>query len=262
MRNLSRRWWISLALWSAFTILSGWIGVRLLDACAFGATDWPAVVRRFMPNRCFTKAPDLQAVNDGAKALQAAIWQKQLVLAAKIAQCEKTCPPAPQQRAQTEGDIARDVARKRGANAGKLQITLAWHTNDDLDLQLSCPDGWLGQRLPVSRQNWGQCGDGKIDLDANKKMITSVTNPVENAVWVQDIPQGFYSVGADAFMIKSESPVEYLITVKLDDEEKTCTGMIEKNTSEVLLRFRPEHPLPDCDRKVSTHIACDHCAKN
>jgi len=210
------------------------------------------------PNHCAVRnSPDLQAINDAARTLEASIRQKQLIIAAKLAKCEVECSPPlprPKPHVETDGDKARKIVTERGGKTGRLQVTLAWHTFDDLDLEIVCPLGMLAQSR-YKQKAPGNCGDGKIDVDANRKMLNPVINPVENAVWENDIPELLY-VRVDAYLIKSASPVDYIVTVKLDDEEKICRGAIERSDFEYVITFKPEHPLRGCDRHIIHHGVC------
>jgi len=217
-RRFSGRWLAAAALWSVFVVISGMLGLRLIDACALGPSKWPAFIRSLAPNHCAVRnSPDLQAINDAARTLEASIRQKQLIIAAKLAKCEVECSPPlprPKPHVETDGDKARKIVTERGGKTGRLQVTLAWHTFDDLDLEIVCPLGMLAQSR-YKQKAPGNCGDGKIDVDANRKMLNPVINPVENAVWENDIPELLY-VRVDAYLIKSASPVDYIVTVKLD----------------------------------------------
>jgi hypothetical protein len=79
-----------------------------------------------------------------------------------------------------------DQARKRGAQQGRLEIFLSWKTLDDLDLEIYCPANARigGTQAPLS----GPCGEGRIDVDANRNLTQNVTNtPVEHATWAQKV---------------------------------------------------------------------------
>jgi hypothetical protein len=40
----------------------------------------------------------------------------------------------------------------------------------------------------------GVCGDGIIDVDANRKRLHPINDPAEHAVWVRSAPMGDYTV--------------------------------------------------------------------
>lgn len=201
-RRSGWRWWGAAALWSAFVVLLGLSGLRLLDACALGLSNWPAFMLRLLPSQCPAAGnPDLQSINDAAKAIEASIRQKQLIVAAKIAQCDKTCPaPAPQPIRQTVEpprtvpDLDRIIEQIHPPR-GKIELTVAWKGRPDLDLHVHCPNGEI-----ISYKQKAACG-GVLTEDLNAgKGGTPGSDYIEHVYW-NDIPQppGRYTVSVVLF---------------------------------------------------------------
>lgn len=75
----------------------------------------------------------------------------------------------------------------RGGQAGALEITLAWGSQNDIDLQVTCPSGAV-----IFAKNLSACG-GTLDIDANGSGNRKVGDPVEHVVFADPMP-GQYSV--------------------------------------------------------------------
>lgn len=108
-----------------------------------------------------------------------------------------------------------------------LEVFLAWKTLDDLDLVVFCPGGGsIGGIV----NHPGTCGDGTIDLDANRNLSVNVsTTPTEHAVWRRSIPEGVYRFGA--FVYRTTDPergrsIPFTMIFKLGDEQRVCNGEV------------------------------------
>ena len=103
----------------------------------------------------------------------------------------------------------QEKAYKRGAVSGQLEVFLAWHTLDDVDLEIDCPGGRItgvgGAFGP------GICGDGKLDLDANRDLTVNIQHdPVEHISWREAPPTGEYRFPAHIYKAKNgERPHEH-----------------------------------------------------
>lgn len=233
-------------LWAAMAVLLAAGGGLLLIGCDFGKPIAFSFGGAFCPQKIDLSA--LTRERDRREALKSKLHEAELVLAS-LPDCP---PPAPPPHRETEGDKARKRAQERGGKSGRLEITLSWKTKDDLDLEVQCLDqaqhwiGYLAQSTYNGMTGKGACGDGRIDLDANRKMINPISDPVENAVWTSNPPDRMY-IRVMPFKRGSTAPINYLVSVKFDDEERLCPGTIYREDSSVLvLDFRKSHPLEAC----------------
>lgn len=123
-------------------------------------------------------------------------------------------PPAPPQPPQPRG------CQEQGCETGRLQITLIWPTQDDLDLYVDCPGDTLyfGHRA-------GSCGDGKLDIDAQNER--DMPNPVENVRWQAPPPNGRYRVRVQLWDFRGRArPIDYEVQIRLNDQLRSCKGRI------------------------------------
>jgi hypothetical protein len=48
-------------------------------------------------------------------------------------------------------------------------------------------------------------------------------------------------------LLESKRPIDYLVSVKLDDEERNCSGIVGREDMSIyVIKFTPTHPLPEC----------------
>ena len=94
-------------------------------------------------------------------------------------------PPAPEPRAEA---VQEQEARERGAEAGELEVYLAWNSPRDLDVHVTCPSGETVMFLDMSA-----CG-GRLDLDENASGGPTRPDPIEHVVYPSP-PPGRYVVG-------------------------------------------------------------------
>jgi uncharacterized protein YfaP (DUF2135 family) len=72
---------------------------------------------------------------------------------------------------------------------GELTVTLAWETEDDLDLMLEEPNGnKIFFSNPKSRSG------GELDIDMNRGSTPLTRNPIENIFYSSNPPIGTYKV--------------------------------------------------------------------
>lgn len=252
-------------IWFAFIVLVGFSAGRLLSACSINKDGWPDFLKKITSTECYDPVIDLVSANSAIRAFESDIHRKQMIIAAKIAQCGINCPPPQPQK--TEGDRVREIAKQRGASAGRLQVTLAWNTKDDLDLEVACPSGRVGRR--VSAENLRKCSYGKLNLDANDGSIGRIDNPVENISFESALPPGAFAVNIAHYRKASDASdpwVDYTLTVKLDDEERTCKGRIQYDSLRTFvrpIRFEAKLPLPECAPEIMPTKRCteSHCSK-
>lgn len=148
-------------------------------------------------------------------------------------------PPGPQPSA----------CEREGCETGRLQVTLLWQTQDDLDLYVDCP----GDTLFFDHRT-GACGDGKLDLDAQADR--DMPEPVENVRWQAPPPTGRYRVRVQFSRVKQagDGPIGYEVQVRLNDELRVCRGQVDRPTGDTAvvttaITFDLPGHLPACDRR-------------
>ncbi len=261
MRGLIAAGWVSFAL----IVIVG--GGQFLFACDFemGGWHWNAC-----PARADTGAMDTEAAR--GEKLQRQIHAAELeVVREPICEIPKA-----------NGEFVQLQKRtyERGAMSGKLEVFLAWHTLDDVDLEVECPGG----KITGVGDHFGPgiCGDGKLDLDANRSLTINVQrDPIEHVAWLKAPPYGEYFFSAHIFMVHDpERPknIPFEMTVSLDGEQKKCSGSLEwiprslgvkaprggiLATRILGLRWKSGDPLPKCDWQSRDATFCDgSCSKN
>jgi hypothetical protein len=141
---------------------------------------------------------------------------------------------------------------------------LWWHTTDDIDLYLQChPPGKEISPTNAASRGPGLCGDGILDVDANRNMASPTTSPAEHIYWKENIPPASYVVKVRPFKTLSGDKIPYSIRVEFDGEEKVCNGNVSwdgrtrTGHSQTAIIFTPSHPLPDCTLRVeSMNLPC------
>ncbi|WP_294532291.1 hypothetical protein [uncultured Rhodoblastus sp.] len=171
------------------------------------------------------------------------------------------------------------------ATSGKLEVFLAWHTLDDLDLVITCPGGRLGAFGGTFGGSFGPgvCGDGNLDVDANRNLVMNIQHdPVEHIVWHDDPPAGNYLFSAQIYKAMDgprPKNIPFEMTMSLDGEQKKCTGTLEwiprslgvrapnggiLHLRSAFLRWKTGDPLPNCNWEWQDSTYCDNnaCSKN
>lgn len=101
-----------------------------------------------------------------------------------------------------------------GTSRGRLEISLAWNTKDDLDLGVICPDLTI-----INWRNKQACG-AKLVLDMNVSDATATGTPVEHIIW-GEVPNFTGPLRIAAVLHRKRYPVEdsvpYSITIMLDN---------------------------------------------
>ncbi len=167
--------------------------------------------------------------------------------------------PAPPDTREMDRRVDRD-----SGGTGELQITLAWDTLDDLDLNVTCPGGHISSR--DGEHGPGVCGDGVKDIDANRNLTENVSStPVENIVWSGNVPDGEYVIEIIEYRANVKNgegnTVPFTLRMRLANEERTCHSQVVQHPAsemeavngqirtgfEQVLKWHTGQPLPDCD---------------
>ena len=206
--------WIAGIGWGLFCLILLWMGKDFLFACEarFASYIWDSCPARI--------DQPLVAESERAEALQRRIHAAEMALAEK-----PVCEPVVEKKPEPD---TNKRAYDRGAKSGKLEVFLAWHTLDDLDLEIECPGGKIGGQS--GQPGPGVCGDGRVDLDANKNLKENIeTEPVEHAVWRDQIPLGTYRFKAHLFMAKDSSythEIPFEMTISVGDKQQVCRSSL------------------------------------
>lgn len=261
------RWLVGVG-WVFFALILILMGQQFLFACGFHLAS-------FTWNACpadVNTSPLIEEAERG-ETLQRQVHAAEMTLAQKPA-----CDTTPERK--PESDKTKKTAYDRGAAPGRLEVLLAWHTLDDVDLEIVCPGGQIGGQS--GRPGPGVCGDGKLDLDANRNLTENIqTEPVEHVVWRDNIPDGEYRFMALIFKVKDpthEQTIPFEMTVSLDGEQKKCSSSLNwfprwQNinsagggtlaTKVAILTWRAGAPLPECNWTWQDAIYCNGgCEKN
>jgi hypothetical protein len=243
--------WVNLT-WITFALLLLASSTLLIFGCKIS----------FLPGSGYCPAPvDRSGVEREAakrEALQQRVHEAEIRLA-RIAPCASPTPspstpaqPPPERRAETGPTVGK---------TGRMQVTLWWHTTDDIDLYVTCnpPGNELSPKTDSSRGP-GLCGDGVLDVDANRNMTAPTTSPAEHIYWKENIPAATYVVFVKPFKTGSGDKIPYSVRVEFDGEERICSGDVSWNGrtrtghAEIPITFTPNHPLPNCATKVVPQI--------
>ena len=102
--------------------------------------------------------------------------------------------------------------RQLGLGRGAMQIVLAWHDVNDLDLHVLCPDGGH-----ISFEH-PSCSGGTLDRDANAQRRDAppfTSRPLEHVFWTDFPPPGRYRVLVDPYQMRAAPASGFRVTVKL-----------------------------------------------
>jgi len=209
-------------LWALFGVLLLMIAALLLRACGIalplsgllGIAPWSYC------ERPISRLGDADRVS----FLRSAIADME----ARLAQREAQCAEAPPQSAgagpgnmPSEQEIERRRQRE-GAEAGEVQVSLAWDGTADLDLSVVCPQGEI-----INFKDRKNCG-GTLDVDMNSSERQSTT-PVEHIVWpAGEGPPGVYRVRVSIYSQNADtrSAIPFVVELNMAGSTKTFRGEI------------------------------------
>lgn len=207
----SRRTWLwgALGASSLAPLLAGLLLWR--DPFGWFAVDAPQC--RLEPGQ-LGLAQDLQEEVTREGVLRAELAR----LAADAGQRRLMCPPERASAAAVPPSQDAERAQRQGAQAGKLQIILAWDDRNDLDLHVVCPDG-----VDINYIRRQACG-GTLDVDANGDVRRLTPTPIEN-VFFTDPQPGRYRVVVDPYGMRERTASPFRITVRRDGQpDQVATG--------------------------------------
>lgn len=228
-------------LWAAVAacLLAG--GVLLLLGCDFARPPFLSFDGSFCSKKIDLSG--LKREHHRQDDLIGKIHEAELQLAS-LPDCPPPAPP-PAPKPQPPPVPGPQVG-KRGA----LEITLWWETRDDLDLFVNCPTGTIKPTNTETRGP-GICGDGVLDVDANRTWSNATLSPREHVTWATDIPSNALGVDVQPNTSRSgDNPISFNVRVDYDGESKVCSGQTVWNGKEgygqTIIEFTPAHPLPAC----------------
>jgi len=113
--------------------------------------------------------------------------------------------------------------KRENASVGPLTFTLLWDNMNDLDLLIRSPNGEIIHH--GSRQS---SNGGSLELDMNAKGRTK--RPIENVLWMQDVPNGPYHVFVHHHSkhgrLFDSDPTTYTVRISSKDELYSSEGRI------------------------------------
>ncbi|TPN15911.1 hypothetical protein FKO01_38810 [Mesorhizobium sp. B2-3-3] len=244
-----RSWgWLAGLLWLIPIVLAGAIAWLLLPACGvtlpFGLTAFGKGGGAYCALTAPAPETDRKSLRTQELMAEAAVLEEQL------RRHVNSCVPTP-----PKSDLSKRIDKKvtgEGGHTGKLQVTLSWHTRDDLDLNSFCPGGMLGGNQSIKGP---ACGDGIKDIDSNKNLTENVrSDPVENLVWKENIAPGSYKFAVIAYVTTvgdRDVTVPFDLRFRLDEQEVICSGTVTHYRSGggigQALIWNSDDPLPSCN---------------
>ncbi len=223
------------------TWLWGALGVSLLAPLLAGLLLWRDPFGWFAvdPPQCRLEPGQLGL----AQGLQEEVAREGVLraelarLAADAGQRRLMCPPTPAPAAAAAPSQDAERAQRQGAQAGKLQVILAWDDRNDLDLHVVCPDG-----LDINFIRRQACG-GTLDVDANGDVRHLTPTPVEN-VYFTDPRPGRYRVVVDAYGMRERTASPFRVTVRRDGRpDQVTTGTVQNGRrNQAVTEFTVEPP--------------------
>ncbi|MER8814671.1 TIGR03750 family conjugal transfer protein [Mesorhizobium sp. M0142] len=254
------RWVVGSLVWLVPLVLAGATAWLLIPACGLILPFGTVAFGKGEGAYCALAAP-LPPLD------QASLRTQQLITEAAAVEVQlrrhlTSCIPKP---AQTKESKAMDKSLGEG-HTGKLQVTLSWQTLDDLDLIASCPGGILGGNKGATGP--GICGDGVRDRDSNRNLKKNISSePVENIVWQDDIPQGTYDFTVNPWSTKIKNrdiSIHFDLRFRLDGKETICHDTVTRGAAKgdgVIgtakhLTWNYSDTLPNCNFETNEITMC------
>jgi uncharacterized protein YfaP (DUF2135 family) len=141
--------------------------------------------------------------------------------------------------ASSEIDRLRDSLNGK---VGELTVTLAWNTEDDLDLHLVEPSGArIFFKTPFSPSG------GRLDIDMNSNGSPLTTSAIENIFYVNRPLLGSYKVYIENYKKNtSVNPIKAILQIKSGAYSKEIPISVDNSSSRILkLKHTFVYPLPE-----------------
>lgn len=128
------------------------------------------------------------------------------------------------QNEQKRNQELEERRRRRNGRVGDVTVTLVWDSEDDLDLCVVDPNQekiWHKQKKSTS--------GGELDIDVNKHGNPPYSSePVENIRWIENPPEGNYSVVINYFAKHSDlTEIPFYLEIKTNENIETYEGILK-----------------------------------
>ena len=157
--------------------------------------------------------------------------------------------PTHEQQAQSLVSFSPDMQarlNREGAEAGEIELALAWNNKNDLDLHCITPEGehiYFGNKRSSHH--------GYLDVDMNVVLANASNKPTEHIRWRQGNARiGQYRVLVDHYKrhIDGSDPSSYTVEMKWGDQFKTVTGSLVHGVEPKLVHTFEFSPDPKSRR--------------
>jgi len=154
--------------------------------------------------------------------------------------------PTHEQQAQSLVSFSPDMQarlNREGAEAGEIELALAWNNKNDLDLHCITPEGehiYFGNKRSSHH--------GYLDVDMNVVLANASNKPTEHIRWRQGNARiGQYRVLVDHYKrhIDGSDPSSYTVEMKWGDQFKTVTGSLVHGVEPKLVHTFEFSPDPE-----------------
>jgi len=141
--------------------------------------------------------------------------------------------------------VSREIDRLRDSlngKVGELTVTLAWNTEDDLDLHLVEPSGArIFFDIPSSPSG------GRLDIDMNRDDLPLTTSAIENIYYVNRPLLGSYKVYVENYKKNSSvNPIQAILQIRSGTYSKEIPISVDNSSSRTLkLKHTFVYPLPE-----------------
>ncbi len=226
---------------SLFAALFGWIPFIVLVALIYASLLEPCALSLPLYRLDFCNAGEdsnLIAAQARGAELETQMQDAQVKLAQLLDDCRKVAEPV------IASEKIEETVKKEGGRTGLFQVSLAWNTDDDLDLHVVC--GTSDSEHVFYRQSVG-CG-GELDLD--KTAGGSPANTlVENVFWERPPPPGEYLISVKLYRKRSSGVIPFSVRLKVGDQTKVLDHTLEVEGSSITVatcNFNRSFSISDC----------------